>query len=107
MLVSATTRIRCAPPQAGSFDLRLHLSLAHGREWDGRQAVGGFEQTVDSMFPQRFAQQKLQGFRFQETLSFRLSSDAVRQPQPDVELDRAFLLSHDLLSLHDPLLPIF
>src|SRR4051812_42960734 len=49
------------------------------------------------MLPDRVPEERNQRFRPQEAAGFRFVGDAVRQGQPDVDLDRAFLLGHRYL----------
>ena len=86
-------------PQAGGgrFLARGTPAIAYEAGTTQRTVLIEFddvEQAIDATLPKRLAEERLHGFRREQTAGLRLASDAVRQAQPDLELDGAFLMSH-------------
>jgi hypothetical protein len=99
ILVSATARMG-RTPGASSPDFRLDFLNGQGWRGKGRQPVRRCEQAVNPPSAQLCLEQAFKGIGLEQSARLGFACDAVRQPEPDFELDCGlFLLARHAQSL--------
>lgn len=89
ILVSATARMGCTPGANGP-DFGLDFLGGQRRRGDARKPVCRREQAINPATAQLGPEQVLQGTRIEQSARFGFTRDAIRQPEPDLELNRGF-----------------
>ncbi len=86
MLVSATARMGRTPGANGP-DFGFDFLRSQRRRREGRKPVRSRKKTVNTPPAQLFPEKALQGIGIEQSARFGFACNAIRQPEPDLQLD--------------------